>query len=39
MLPKGIQEWIKVTNEILGKLSADEAKKIASLNAERIYNI
>ena len=38
-LGKGIQEWIKVTNQILAELSADEATKIASLNAERIYNI
>ena len=36
---KGIQEWIKVTNQILGQLSADEATKIASSNAERIYKI
>ena len=36
---KGIQEWIKVTHTILGNLSDDEAKKIASSNAERIYNI
>ena len=36
---KGIQEWLKVTNQILGNLSADEATKIASSNAERIYNI
>jgi len=38
-LGKGIQEWIKVTNQILEQLSVDEATKIASLNAERIYNI
>ena len=36
---KGIQEWLKVTNQILGSLSSDEATKIASANAERIYNI
>ena len=36
---KGIQEWIKVTHTILGNLSDDEAKKIASSNAERIYKI
>ena len=36
---RGIQEWIKVTNTILSNLSDDEAKKIASSNAERIYNI
>ncbi|MAV63728.1 MAG: amidohydrolase [Candidatus Marinimicrobia bacterium] len=36
---KGIQEWIKVTNQILGQLSEDEAKKIASSNAERIYKV
>ena len=36
---KGIQEWLKVTNQILGNLSSDEATKIASANAERIYNI
>ena len=36
---KGIQEWIKVTNQILGQLSADEATKIASSNAERIYKV
>ena len=36
---KGIQEWIKVTNQILEKLSHDEATKIASSNAERIYSI
>ena len=38
-LGKGVQEWIKVTNQILGELSKDEAIKIASSNAERIYNI
>ncbi len=38
-LGKGIQEWIKVTNSILAKLSSDEASKIASFNAERIYKI
>ena len=36
---KGIEEWIKVTKTILGNLSEDEAKKIASSNAERIYKI
>ena len=36
---KGIQEWLNVTNQILGNLSSDEATKIASANAERIYNI
>jgi predicted TIM-barrel fold metal-dependent hydrolase len=36
---KGIQEWIKVTHTILGNLSDDEAKKVASSNAERIYKI
>ena len=36
---KGIQEWLKVTNTILTNLSDDEAKKIASSNAERIYKI
>ena len=36
---KGIEEWIKVTRTILGNLSEDEAKKIASSNAERIYKI
>ena len=36
---KGIQEWIKVTNTILNNLSDDEAKKIASSNAERIYKV
>ena len=36
---KGIKEWIKVTHTILGNLSDDEAKKIASSNAERIYKI
>ena len=38
-LGKGVQEWINVTNTILGNLSDDEAKKIASSNAERIYKI
>ena len=38
-LGKGIQEWIKVTNSILAKLSSDEASKIGSFNAERIYKI
>ena len=36
---KGIQEWIKVTHTILVNLSDDEAKKIASSNAERIYKV
>ena len=36
---KGIQEWLKVTNQILGQLSSDEATKIASSNAERIYKV
>ena len=38
-LGKGIQEWISVTRNILGTLSDEEAVKIASLNAEKIYNI
>tara|TARA_Y100001970_G_scaffold281793_1_gene393323 strand:- start:4586 stop:5428 length:843 start_codon:yes stop_codon:yes gene_type:complete len=38
-LGKGIQEWIKVTNNILEQLSPDEAEKIAQLNAKKIYNI
>ena len=38
-LGKGIQEWISVTRNILGTLSDEEAAKIASLNAEKIYNI
>ena len=38
-LGKGIQEWIAVTRNILGALSEDEATKIASLNAEKIYDI
>ena len=36
---KGVQEWIKVTKQILENLSHDEATKIASSNAERIYKI
>ncbi len=38
-LGKGIGEWIKVTMTILNNLSQDEAVKIASSNAERIYKI
>ena len=38
-LGKGIAEWINVTNTILDNLSEDEARKIASSNAERIYNV
>ena len=38
-LGKGLPEWINVTKQILSNLSDDEAKKIASINAERIYKI
>ena len=38
-LGKGIQEWISVTRNILATLSNDEAIAIASLNAQRIYNV
>ncbi len=38
-LGKGLAEWINVTNIILGNLSEDESKKIASSNAERIYKV
>ena len=38
-LGKGIAEWINVTNTVLDNLSEDEARKIASSNAERIYNV
>ena len=38
-LGKGIQEWIKVTREILSNLSESEAKSIGYLNAQNIYNV
>ncbi|MDC0161832.1 amidohydrolase family protein [bacterium] len=37
-LGQGIQEWIKVTRNILSNLSDDEAALIANLNAQRVYN-
>ena len=38
-LGKGIQEWISVSRNILNTLSDDEAKLIAHVNAEKIYNV
>ena len=38
-LGKGIQEWISVSRNILNTLSEDEAKLIAHVNAEKIYNV
>ena len=38
-LGKGIQEWIRVTREILSNLSESEAKSIGYLNAQNIYNV
>ena len=38
-LGKGIQEWIKVTREILSNLSESEAKSISYLNAQNIYKV
>ena len=38
-LGKGIQEWIKVTREILSNLSESEAKSIGYLNAQNIYKV
>ena len=37
-LGQGIQEWIKVTRNILSNLSDDEALAVANLNAQKIYN-
>jgi len=38
-LGKGIQEWIKVTREILSNLSKSEAESIGYLNAQNIYKV
>tara|TARA_Y100000590_G_scaffold321167_1_gene363616 strand:- start:520 stop:1212 length:693 start_codon:yes stop_codon:yes gene_type:complete len=38
-LGKGMPEWIKVTREILSKLSEDEASLIANKNAQSTYKI
>ena len=38
-LGKGLPEWISVTRKILEKLSDDEAKQIANVNAQNIYKI
>ena len=38
-MAKGIATWIDITQEILSKLSEDEAKKIGYSNAERIYGV
>jgi len=38
-LGKGIQEWISVSRNILNTLSDDEAKLIAHVNAEKVYNV
>ena len=38
-LGKGIQEWIKVTREILSNLSESEAESIGYLNAQNIYKV
>ena len=38
-LGKGIQEWIKVTREILSNLSESEAQSIGYLNAQNIYKV
>ena len=34
-----IQEWIRVTREILSNLSESEAKSIGYLNAQNIYKV
>ena len=38
-LGKGIQEWIRVTREILSNLSESEAESIGYLNAQNIYKV
>ena len=38
-LAKGLPEWLAVTKTIMSNLSADEASKIANINAKRIYKI
>jgi len=38
-LGKGLQEWISVSRNILRTLSKDEANAIASINAQKIYNV
>ena len=38
-LGKGLPEWIKVTREILSKLSEDEANAIANGTAKRVYKV
>ena len=38
-LGQGLQEWIKVTREILSKLTDDESTAIANSNAKSIYKI
>ena len=38
-LGKGIQEWIRVTREILSNLSESEAESIGYLNAQKIYKV
>ena len=38
-LAKGLPEWLSVTETIMSNLSADEASKIANINAKRIYKI
>ena len=38
-LAKGLPEWLAVTETIMSQLSADEASKIANINAKRIYKI
>ena len=38
-LGKGIQEWIRVTREILSNLSKSEAESIGYLNAQNIYKV
>ena len=38
-LAKGLPEWLAVTETIMSNLSADEASKIANINAKRIYKI
>lgn len=38
-LGKELAEWIKVTREILGKLSSSEAEDIANRTAQKIYKV
>ncbi|MBI1416756.1 MAG: amidohydrolase family protein [Limimaricola sp.] len=39
VLGAGLTDWIAITRDLLGGLSADEQEKIAGQNARRIYNL